>query len=64
MRSPNTHKCHSCICSAKTPACSYISPAVTSITGFALVGSCLGIKVLSIMVLQDGFRFLAVMGRG
>src|SRR5580692_11384525 len=36
MHSPNTHKCRSCIRSAKTPACPCISPAATPVTGFAL----------------------------
>ena len=36
MRSPNTHKCRSCIRSAKAPVRPCISPAATPITGFAL----------------------------
>ena len=36
MCSLNTHKCRSCICSAKTPACPCISPAATPVTGYAL----------------------------
>ena len=36
MHSPNTHKCRSCIRSAKTSACPYISPAATPVTGYAL----------------------------
>ena len=36
MRSLNTHKCRSCIRSAKTSACPCISPAATPVTGNAL----------------------------